>query len=282
MSEPIVMPNGSHERFEFCPRWTWPNGSVSYGPPCPSRELAQQFIDAPPATVLGGEIVHRRVHTTRWFDAALPKELADTPFVIGIDRSGGPLHAVEARRWTTTRRHVLTVCGSRAAIARDWGGFARGTRQIDTMELCPRCRWHVAITTNTTAAELAALTPSDAEQEALGRAMPDPHLFVHLMVRLLKMGRENDTDIEPWTEVLAHVTAHRPVLLRGMDCCEDACEHETVQDCYGETPTVVCEVCSYRLGSWAGELEGWFSIPVPAPCSVLTAVAAHYENRAVR
>lgn len=280
MSEPIVMPNEGHERFEFCPRWKWPNGSVSYGPPSSSRERAQQFVDAPPAAGVVGTIVHHRIHTTPWIDADVPAALASTPFLIGIDTSAGPLHAVESQRWTSTRRHVLTVCRKRAAIARDWGGFARSTRQIDTMEICSRCRWHVALATNTTAGELATLTPSDAQQEALGRAMPDPYLFVRLMQLLLEKVDE-DSDIDAVVQILAHVTDHRPVLLRAEDCLEEACDHDTVQDCYGETPTVACGACSFRAGGWAGEWEGWFQIPVAAPCSVLTAVAAHYEKAEV-
>lgn len=280
MSGPIVMPNDSHQRVEHCPRWNWPNGSVSYGPPSSSRERAQGFVDAPPAAGVVGSIVHRRISTTPWIDADVPAVLADTPFLIGIGTHSSPLHAVETRYWTSTRRHVPTVCGKPAIIARDWGGFAHGTRQIDTMDVCSRCRWHVALATNTTAAELAVLTPSDAQQEALGRAMPDPHLFVQLMERLLGMVDE-DSDVDAVSQILAHVTDHRPVLLRAEDCLEDACDHDTVQECYGETPTVACGACSFRAGGWAGEWEGWFQIPVTAPCSVLTAVASHYERKAV-
>jgi hypothetical protein len=279
-AEPIVMENNGSERVEFCPRWNWPNGSVSYGPPSSRREVAQSFLDDLPAGVLGGVMQHRRIHTTPWLDADLPEELVGTPFLVGIGTSSGPLHAVEARHWTNTRRQVPTVCGKPAIIARDWGGFARGTRQVDTMELCSRCRWHVATATNTTAGELAKLTPSDAQQEALGRALPDPRLFVRLMTQTLGMVDE-DSDIDAVAQILGHVTDHRPVLLMAEDCCEEACDHDSVQDCYGETPTVACGTCSFRAGGWAGEWEGWFQIPVSAPCSVLTATAAHYENKAV-
>ncbi len=202
------------------------------------------------------------------------------PFLIGID-GHGPLHAVESRRADSPRRAVPTVCGTRAEVARTWGGFARGNYRVDTMPLCPVCRWHVAISTDTTAAELAMLTPTDAEQQAMARAQVDPLMFVRLCERLLTMGRENDSDIEPWTQVLGHVTRHRPVLLRDLDCLEKACGHDTVQDCYGETPTVACESCSLRQGSWAGEMEGWFVASAVAPCSALVAVEAHYASKAV-
>lgn len=206
---------------------------------------------------------------------------SETPFLIGADPSSGPLHAVKFRFARGPRREVPTVCGTRAVVARDWGGFARGNPRIDTRDLCPLCRWHVAIATSTTAAELAVLTPSDAEQVAMGRVMQDPLIFVRTVEQILEKGRENDTDIEAWSQILGHVTAHRPVLLLAEECCEDACDHDTVQDCYGEKPTVACEACSFRAGWWAGEREGWFSIPVAAPCCALTAVAAHHKVLAV-
>jgi hypothetical protein len=34
-------------------------------------------------------------------------------------------------------------------------------------------------------------------------------------------------------------------------------------------------------GSWAGEWEGQIHIRVSAPCSVLTAIADHYEQKVV-
>src|SRR5688572_18924757 len=124
-NEPIVMPNEGSQRVEFCPRWNWPNGSVSYGPMFTDHAVVQAFLDKPPVGVLAGVMQHRRVHTTPWGDADLPEALAGTPFLIGIGTSSGPLHAVETRHWNSTRRHVPTVCGKPAIIARDWGGFAR-------------------------------------------------------------------------------------------------------------------------------------------------------------
>jgi len=66
VSEPIVMTNEGHERVEYCPRWNWENGSVSYGPVFTDRAVVQAFLDKPPAGVEHGEMVERAITTTPW------------------------------------------------------------------------------------------------------------------------------------------------------------------------------------------------------------------------
>lgn len=64
--KPIVMPNESHERTEYCPRWNWANGSVSYGPVFSDPVVVQAFLDEPPVGVQHGEMVERKVTITAW------------------------------------------------------------------------------------------------------------------------------------------------------------------------------------------------------------------------
>lgn len=66
MPEPIVMPNEGHERTEYCPRWYWENGSVSYGPVFSDPTVVHAFLDEPPFGVKHGEMVERTISTTTW------------------------------------------------------------------------------------------------------------------------------------------------------------------------------------------------------------------------
>jgi hypothetical protein len=66
MSGPIVMPNEGHERTEFCPRWNWKNGDVSYGPVFSDPAVVQAFLNEPPAGVAHREMVERTIAITPW------------------------------------------------------------------------------------------------------------------------------------------------------------------------------------------------------------------------
>lgn len=87
MPEPIVMPNEGHERTEYCPRWNWPNGSVSYGPPSSTQQRAQEFIGSPPAGVLGGEPMRRTITTTRW-EPVLPSGVLRLDQIVAEEYGG--------------------------------------------------------------------------------------------------------------------------------------------------------------------------------------------------
>lgn len=204
--------------------------------------------------------------------------LPDVPFHIGIAR--GLVHAVEHRFAARPYREVPAVCGTSAVVARTWGEFVRGNEHLARRDLCPECAWVVALENGTTSTELAALTPTGAGLAALGRVMPDPLLAVRIYEHLLTAADEAERDA--LAHLLGHVTAHAPVLLLAEDCAAGECEHDGTEDCYGEAPTAACEACSCCTGSWAGEWEGQYVITVPAPCSVLLAVAAHYELEAAK
>lgn len=201
-------------------------------------------------------------------------------FLIGLGNSvPWPLHAVRAKHSTSPRSHVPTVCGTIATLARKHGEFVRGNEFVDRSTLCPECAWFVALENGTADYELAVRTPAAASLRALQRCVPDPLLYVRTARRLLELAVDAETEHDTTASFLGHITLHKPTLLLGEDCTHN-CEHDFEDECYGDTPTVVCLECSVLSGSWAGEWEGQVFIPVP-PCGVLAAVAAHYGVQAV-
>lgn len=225
--------------------------------------------------------------------------IPDTPYVIGIE-SGSPIHAVTHEIATLAVWHgdndhhrveTSSVCGTTVVLARRWGAFARGEAHVDRQQVCPHCAWIVALDPATTSAdddgalfeltpigvELGLLTPTGPELDALARVMLDP-LIAPRACRAILAARDtdrgHDADDARWPRLLGTVTAHRPVVLMGEDCAEDACGHDDRADCYGAEPTVVCLACSILTGPEQGEWQGMVDVAVPAPCSVLTTVAA--------
>lgn len=278
-TEPIVMPNEGHGRTEYCPRWNWENGSVSYGPMFSDRSVVQAFLDKLPAGVTHGEMVERTIATTPWEPVDDAPETEIRSFGIGISTSSDPLHAVRARRLNGPRDWAPTVCGTKSTVASQWGEFVRGNEYVDRHALCPQCAWFVALEHGTADDELARRRPRGAYAAALGRCLPDPLLYIRTAERLLELAADAETEHDTIAAFLGHITKHKPTLLMGEDCT-DYCEHDSEDECYGDKPTVVCLECSVLNGSWAGEWEGQVHIAVP-PCGVLPAVAAHYDVKAV-
>ena len=209
-----------------------------------------------------------------------PAPASPVKFLIGLGNPAPwPLHAVREKHSTSARSHVPTVCGTIATLARNRGEFVRGNEFVDRGTLCGECAWFVALEHGTTDRELALRTPADAVLRALQRSGLDPLLYVRTARRLLELAVDAETEHDTTAAFLGHITKHKPTLLIGEDCAEN-CEHDSEDECYGDTPTVVCLECSVLNGSWAGEWEGQVFIPVP-PCGVLPAVAAHYEVEVV-
>jgi hypothetical protein len=201
------------------------------------------------------------------------------------------VHAVarEAADWAKEqgdrgdrRVHVCAPCGVAVMVAWDWGAFRRGNDRLTAHQLCPHCAWTVAFDHGTVHAELAVLGPSPVELDAWRRLMPDPSLPVRVCQAILAerdAEKGYDKDSPRWAQLLGHVGAHRPMLLVGEDCSEGVCVHGGNEAaCYAATNTIACPTCSVRAGQWAGEWEGQFEVNVPAPCSVLTAMAAEFSG----
>lgn len=77
--EPIVMENESRERAEHGVRWTWKNGSVSYGAAYTSRPQAEARIERMPGLAVSAELMQRTVTITAW-EPVLP------PGVLRLDQ----------------------------------------------------------------------------------------------------------------------------------------------------------------------------------------------------
>jgi hypothetical protein len=82
------MPNEGHKRVEFCPRWDWENGSVSYGPTFSDPVVVQAFLDKPPVGVVRGEMVERTITTTPW-TPVLPPGVLRLDQLSGCEEYGG-------------------------------------------------------------------------------------------------------------------------------------------------------------------------------------------------
>lgn len=222
-------------------------------------------------------------------DDPLPP-IPDVAFMIGIAPNLGPLHAIEHRAAAKAveygdtdshRVHAPAECGATVVIARRWGAFMRGNHYVRG-RACPACAWAVALDQNMVDAELAAIAPTGGELAALQRLLPDPLLAVRICERILderRQERDYDADSPYWAQLLGHATAHSPAALVPEDCAEGECEHEDTgeENCFSGSTAVACPACSVRAGSWAGEWEGQFELVVPAPCSVLAAMAKRYE-----
>lgn len=221
--------------------------------------------------------------------AAVP----DVPYVIGIGRYLGGLHAVPRDHavWADGQAgddspypHVGAECGLAVIVAREWGEFKRGNEHLSRHGVCPRCAWVVALHHDRGDEELTALAPNAAEDAAFHRLLPDPTLFTRVCRAILDECRQEkgyDADSPRWAQLLGHVTAHRPVVLVSEDCAESGCEHDGEADCFAASSVVACPACSVQAGQWAGEWEGQFEVTVPAPCSVLLALAALWPSSAL-
>lgn len=176
--------------------------------------------------------------------------------------------------------------------------FDRATAPLGA-RLCPTCSWHVAgAAANRTStpdrdlleAELAAWAPQASTAAALRRELgADTDLHARICRAIITgslAGVTEDIDHPRIVGLLGTVTAHRPVLLVPDDCAEDPgyCRHrpaglpvDDVWTCDFPDGAAACSACSVIAGPWAGEWEDDFDIGVPAPCSVLHAVAEHYD-----
>jgi hypothetical protein len=215
------------------------------------------------------------------------------PYVCGI--GGDALHAVDLDRIVVDRDRIVQVaeqlagagplpqvgaeCGAAVYIARKWGEFRRGNEHLTTHQVCSRCAWVVALDQDCADEELAALTPTVAEESAYVRLLPDPTLLLRVCRAILTARQAEDgydADSPRWAQLLGHVTAHRPVVLVPHDCAGGDCDHDDPAECLAVGVALACQACSVQAGSWAGEWQGQYELTVPAPCSVLSAMATAF------
>jgi hypothetical protein len=225
-------------------------------------------------------------------------QLPDGPYLIGTETSGDThalardevLRAVD-KHGGVQGTEVRTACGRAAALlAPRWGAFEHGNRYLE--DTCPWCRWTVAIAKNAIQAELDALAPDPDELPVFARVVGEPMMVVRICEAIIATtsgpdGREDGYDLDhPHViNLLAHATAHAPMLLLPEGCSEGDCDHQPEEEwsnpnwrCPYPEAAVGCGACSAQAGSYAGSWEGQFCLEctVYSPCDVLRAFAKHF------
>ncbi|PZS30209.1 MAG: hypothetical protein DLM59_11525 [Pseudonocardiales bacterium] len=201
-------------------------------------------------------------------------------FMIGVDAAGR--HVVPAAdallAIATSEQHPITgaACGARVIVARKWGQYHRNHPVLKSDDrLCPTCVWSAALATGRLEQELDALRPRDITLQVMVQLLPDPQILPRLCRSIIDQLGVDEQDHPRLIEVLAHATAHRPVLLLPEECGDGECDH---QRCTGTDGVLACPACSLLAGGWAGEWEGQYQpeCTIAAPCQVLTTLAASY------
>jgi hypothetical protein len=210
----------------------------------------------------------------------------------------GDWHAVcrddarSAVRWSTASRRPLeamAACRKVVVVTARRGVYDRLSPAV-ARRPCRTCAWLLAIETGSTGRELALITPSGAEAAAIARSGADPMLAVRVCQAILRSALDEDAagydpdglDSPVIAQLLTLATAHRPVLYVSEACAEGDCEtppESPGAGCGCPGAAAGCGACTPHAGLWAGEWEGT-PLPgllVPAPCSVLTVLAARYD-----
>jgi hypothetical protein len=184
-----------------------------------------------------------------------------TTYLCGIEAD--KVHAVAD---VETQR---AVCGALTRLASKWGSYRDGlpASLALTGDLCPGCAWTVALKRGTTATELEHWI-------TCGATGPAGDLAAHAARTVLDWIAADREDVDAEVRLLVAISRHWPVQLLREDCAEDECDHDNAEEC-ALAGSVACPACSVLAGSEAGEWEGQYEVPVTAPCSALTAIAAH-------
>jgi hypothetical protein len=235
------------------------------------------------------EIEQIRPGSTRAWDPG-----AAARYVTGVQDGQ---HAVDRRAAEEALSHAAAgpppvayaACGELAQVAARYGTYDRTDSGVPGSP-CRHCAWTVALATGSTGRELALITPARRDMDAIARAGADPMLAVLICQAILAAESGEDAeyglDHPATSQLLAHATRHRPVLLVPEDCAEDprSCEHQPAGADGGDwrcdypDATAACGTCTLHAGGWAGSWDGMpmAECTVPSPCSVLLTLAARY------
>ncbi|ORX13084.1 hypothetical protein AWC32_15665 [Mycobacterium xenopi] len=173
---------------------------------------------------------------------------------------------------------AYSVCGMRAEYVARLGPFAYGSRWL-TSRRCERCGWVVALARGTVEQEIDLYTAVSGGQTAEAVGGGDLVVLRAIFTAILADAPPGPQAMAGHrSDLLAHATVHRPVATACDQCAEGggpAVVHG-MEAC--PQPRVICAACTFTAGPWAGEREDTPSgeCIVAAPCSVLTALAAHY------
>ena len=191
------------------------------------------------------------------------------------------LGGVSAQRGAAGRRggiEAAAVCGAGGVYAPQLGPFERHRQPRGR---CERCGWVVALHRGTVEQEIGLYTDGLDSAAAHPQWGSAARLLRRIFTAILAdapPGR--DGQVGQRSDLLAHAAVHRQCVAVCSDCAQTspAAAHGGQGGSCAE-PTVVCLACTFTAGSWAGQWEGTVSgeCVVAAPCSVLRALAAHYD-----
>lgn len=192
---------------------------------------------------------------------------------VDLQAFGSRMAAAASRGVHSADVEAFSVCGTRSQYLRRLGQFTYGS-QFLTQQRCERCGWVVALNQGTVEREI------DLYVDAAGAL--DDGLLRHIFTSIL-------ADLPPGAEagaghrsdLLAHAARHRPTVA----VCEGCSDARGSAEVHGHDVTtcpeavLVCGSCTFTAGQWAGQRQGMTTgeCVVAAPCSVLVALAQHYE-----
>lgn len=192
---------------------------------------------------------------------------------VDVKRHGPQLTAAHARGVRASEVDVFSVCGTGTQYVRRAGQFTYDSAFL-TRSRCERCGWVVALHQGTVEQEI------DLYVAAGGGA--DRGLLRQVFTAIL-------ADLPPGaaaepghrSDLLAHVARHRQTVV----VCDACSQGHSVADVHGAgaagcpESVLVCGSCTFTAGAWDGRRQGLSTgeCVVAAPCSVLQAVARHYE-----
>jgi len=183
----------------------------------------------------------------------------------------GPLLVDAAARGASV--DTFSVCGNRSSYLRRAGQFTYG-RTLLAQDRCERCGWVVALDRGTVEQEIDLYT-ADAGGADHGVLR---QIFTAILADLppgaaAQSGHRSD--------LLAHAARHRPSLM----VCEQCVRGAECSEVHGPgiiacpEAVLVCWACTFTAGTWGGDQRGMPTgeCVVGAPCSVLAALAHHYD-----
>lgn len=211
--------------------------------------------------------------------------LPDAELVFGLGSS---------RRHAVTHREALAaigngpvrgskgfaVCGEIVRIAAKWGAYERDSEYLPGDRACAQCAWIVAAGRDEIAVQIEAAVPLPEEQEVTCEQLGDGLLGVKLLKAIADdrslADVKGDFVRSSRVDLLALSAAHLPELVVCEQCLEVGNAHQG-QRC--PATLVACMACTATAGPWAGEWESSIltQCTVAAPCSVLSALCAHYN-----
>lgn len=169
---------------------------------------------------------------------------------------------------------VVSVCGARSHYRGQLGRFDVGDQGLGRRR-CESCGWVVALTQGAVEAQIELYTAAAGTlDDGLLR-----RIFVAILADL-PPGRAARAGHR--SELLAHAARHRPTVAVCANC---TASDRSPAEVHGHDTAVcpdavlVCRACTFTAGPWAGPRRGapTGECVVAAPCSVLVALARHYD-----